>query len=331
MKRGFISGLMGVFLVFIFAQSISAWTPEENATQIYYQGIDIYSLKEQVKGIREKLIPKLDKRVYDNTIQLRTPQIALPPKRVILSNNGANPDYAINSQAGLIIFSDSPRRAWANPFTKRIDESWQPGSGNGGLADNLALTPAIWYHYFALSDAGGTFIDYGFDSSLTASNLLNDPTVFAYGITRYSRQGSILTDGNANIRQFIQHDKFFQWNPSIKNYSLSFIAVPQGPTLRTISTPLHFVTKARLRLNHYNSGAGIRLGMFSSPGAKTLTPTSCPPCIFNFATGPAYNFVSKELNIYTDSYSQIKEHWHNNGKAGVYTIYTVGYEDFSLL
>lgn len=330
MKKVFISGAILIyFFISLFTQNISALTLGET---VYYHGIDIYGLKLSVQGIKETLIPQLDTRIYYNTIKIRTLEaVKYPRKRIVLSNNGAEPDHAINTAAGFAVFPNFSSSVWAVPFKKKINEAWMIGSGNGGLADNLLVSAATWYHVFALSDSRGSFIDYGFDTSLTAANLLSDPAVVAAGITRYSRQGSILTDEQSNIRPFIQSGKFFQWSPAILNYNLNFISVGAGPNLRIISAPLGIVTKAKIRLNHQNTGAGVRLGMFASPGENISAPESCPPCFFNFATGSTGDFKSSELEIYTDLFSKIKEQWDSGGKAGIYTIYSVGYEDFNLL
>ena len=58
------------------------------------------------------------------------------------------------------------------------------------------------FHVYLLGNAAGTSADIGFDTSLTATNLLADAAVIAAGLTTYRRVGSVLTDGSANIIAF---------------------------------------------------------------------------------------------------------------------------------
>lgn len=92
----------------------------------------------------------------------------------------------------------------SSALTKRIDFAWSPGSGAGGRAANLTLLPNTWYHgHLVLTDSGA--VDFGFDTSFTASNLLNNTSGIASGSEgRHRRIWSFLTDGNMNIYKYRQ-------------------------------------------------------------------------------------------------------------------------------
>lgn len=72
-------------------------------------------------------------------------------------------------------------------FVKRATVAWAAGTGNGGTpASLLPLAPGTFLYCFALAKADGTF-DAGFDTSITAVNLLAAAT----GYIRYRRVGTI--------------------------------------------------------------------------------------------------------------------------------------------
>lgn len=85
-------------------------------------------------------------------------------------------------------------------FTKRIDASWASGSGNGGFPTGISIAIDTCYHIFMIAKADGT-VDMGYDSSITATNLLADAT----GYVDYKRVGSVITDGSSNILDYINY------------------------------------------------------------------------------------------------------------------------------
>lgn len=94
--------------------------------------------------------------------------------------------------------------------------SWGGGSGTGGVAPGATAPTAgtsAWFHCFAIGSGIENYVpDFGFDTSLTAANLLATS-----GYNRYRRVGSILvsnTAGTFTILQWIQnHDQFYWTNP----------------------------------------------------------------------------------------------------------------------
>jgi len=86
-------------------------------------------------------------------------------------------------------------------LVKQLDAVWTAGTGVGGLSS--AVSPAIantTYHMFVISKPDGT-VDAGFDTSLTAVNLLADAT----GYTKYRRVWSMDTDASSNWTLYKQN------------------------------------------------------------------------------------------------------------------------------
>ena len=75
-------------------------------------------------------------------------------------------------------------------FTKDYNVAWSAGSGNGGKPSSVTVLANTQYHDFIISKPDGT-VDFGFDTSLIAANLLADAS--SDGFTRYRRVRSHFT------------------------------------------------------------------------------------------------------------------------------------------
>lgn len=252
--------------------------------------------------------------------------ITLLRRRIILQQTAADAD--LNTAAGNFEFDDGSGEARIGVFVKTINASWAQGTFQPGRAAGVALLPGTWYNYFALSNAAGSIVDFGFDISPTASNLLADANVIAAGLTKYSYQGSVLTNATNNMLPFLQNDRYFSWTPRIEDNVWNFITVNAGPHLRAISVPPGIPTRARICLIVWNVSGSDRYGYFDNPDHPSITVD-----INN------NNFVSKfggqgvsseELEIFPNSSGQIRETWDSGGKAGEYTMQTVSYENLRL-
>jgi hypothetical protein len=116
-------------------------------------------------------------------------------------------------------------------LTKQIDANWVAGDGAGGFPSALALAADTWYYFFVISSADGTTVDAGFDTSLTATNLLTD----AAGYTKYRRVGAILTNSSSNIINFIQSGDYFWWK--LPALDVDVASLSQGTVDYTLSIP----------------------------------------------------------------------------------------------
>ena len=135
-----------------------------------------------------------------------------PAKRIVLSN-GTDADHDIDFTTGRFIFSDYSGEAFiASALVKQLDATWAAGDAAGGRAAGVSLSNTTTYHCFGLSNSSGSVTDIGFDTSVTAANLIADAAVIsALGASaKYKILGSVLTDGSANIKPFIQNEKRFR-------------------------------------------------------------------------------------------------------------------------
>lgn len=154
----------------------------------------------------------------------------------MITSNGTDADHDIDISAGVCRSSDNALTlSLAAGITKRIDSNWSAGTGNGGFPSALSLSNDTWYHVFIIGKADGT-TDAGYDSDITATNLLADATDYI----AYRRIGSVLTDGSANILLYLQTGDRFEFVAIVSDYS----AVSLGAaSLLTLTTPIDVKVK----------------------------------------------------------------------------------------
>ncbi len=114
-------------------------------------------------------------------------------------SNGADATNDIDFSAGFIF--DGTRGYTVGAKTKRADATFAAGSAAGGMAAAVVagagFTTTTDYHCFALLNPSTGTTDYGFDTSVTAANLLVDAAVVAAGFTVAKRVSTLRTGGSA--------------------------------------------------------------------------------------------------------------------------------------
>ena len=119
----------------------------------------------------------------------------------IVISNGTDADHDIDFAAGTeVLYNGSTYKYFTGTaLAKQIDANWTEGDAAGGFPSGLSLTADTGYYLFMIGKADGT-VDYGFDTSLTAANLLSDAT----GYTYYKAIWWVITDASSNIQAFTQ-------------------------------------------------------------------------------------------------------------------------------
>lgn len=134
-----------------------------------------------------------------------------------LSNNSIDANRDIDIASGVardstgvlsIILSSS--------LTKQIDAVWASGTNAGGRASGVSLSADTWYYVFLVSNSTGAAVDAGFDTSISAANLLSDSN-----LTLYRRIGAVRTDSSSNIYAFTQLNNEFIWDVPKQDVALS--------------------------------------------------------------------------------------------------------------
>jgi len=222
-----------------------------------------------------------------------------------LSNDSGDTDHDINVTAGIARSADNlSTLELTSEQTKKIDASWATGNDAGGLASNLTLSNSTWYHVHLFSV--GSTVEIGFDTSVTAANLISND---GGASGKYRRIGAVLTDGSANILQFSQIGDRFIWTTPTLDINTSV----QGTTAisYTLATPLGIKMVAILEANVIEVGAwALYLSSLSqtdeaaeiagsSAGRNQLSALNTEPS----STG---SYAGEQLEIETNTSSQIR-------------------------
>ena len=153
-------------------------------------------------------------------------------------SNDTDTDHDILVGVGVVRdAADAVNIELTSAITKQIDASWAAGDDAGGLSSSLTLSADTWYHVHAIIVSGSA--DIGFDTSVTAANLVTD-----HSATAYRRIGSVLTDSSSNIINFTQFQNEFIYDAQITNVNGSGLGTSR--VLQTVSTPLGVETRAIL-------------------------------------------------------------------------------------
>jgi len=199
-------------------------------------------------------------------------------------------------------------------ITKRIDEDWVEGTGAGGFPSALTLAADTWYYVFLISDTTGG-VDVGFDTSLSAGNLLADASSYSY----YRRIGAVLTDGSSNLVAFTQRGRSFTWaDPPI-----DFTDASPGTSAQNValSVPEGVVVQAKVHASLINSSQVYGL-------ITELTQDDNSPSASNFTitvdTGATISEMFQDL--WTDTNRQIRVR-SDTGSVTAFEIQTFGWLD----
>lgn len=251
-------------------------------------------------------------------------RLALGAADEVLSSDGTDAAWALprlprGFLAGLVLSNDSTpdeevkivpgecrdaahsvNMVLASILTKQINNTFALGDDAGGMNDGDAVGASEWFHVHLLSNADGTVVDAGFDTSITAAGLLADAAVIAAGLTKYRRIGSVLTDATSDILKFLQVGDEVLWTVSVPELTTGAIEADSPGTTIEIATPVGVRTRAHLAVN---AGTNTKALVFApgdrTPEAPSLTGVPAPH------VGTSAD-ASGQVFVLTDTSSQIR-------------------------
>jgi hypothetical protein len=206
-----------------------------------------------------------------------------------------------------------------NTLVKQIDAPWTVGSAAGGFPSGLTLTNDTQYHMFEIKRSDTGVIDAGFDTSLTAANLLADATNYDL----YRRVGTIFY-GTATIIAFQQYGDRILWDLSIQELSGS--ASTSGATL-TIQTPIGVECIALMSMG--GTATAVAGAMYGLLSPLNITNSAANSSRFNAAGGgfgSTNEAHASNMDILTDTASGIRQRVSTNTNMS-WKIHCHGYID----
>lgn len=222
-----------------------------------------------------------------------------------------------------LTFNPGVSRDSADSATIRSTVTWTKslsnfavGNTNGGFPSALTLTADTWYRVFHIMKADGT-IDFGFDTSATATNLLTDAT----GYTKFRRVGWILTNGSSQITNFIQDaddESSFIWDINVQDVSETVPATTVQT--KTMSAPPN--SRAKISANLRNAGSTVHVLIYAS-AKSTPTVSESNASLRDLSTEDMGNFNTFDVEISSTSTLKYKA----DVAAGDIKIQTQGWFD----
>ena len=198
-------------------------------------------------------------------------------------------------------------------LTKQIDANWAVGDDAGGFPSGLTLTNDTWYHVFLIRRSDTGVVDGGFDTSITAANLLTDASDY----DSYRRIGSIRREMAANqlFRQSGRgHIDYEVW-PLSTNPATGNLTIQTPSDVACLAHIIHDVQTPNATAGNITIRANVGSETTPSGGGFQGTGT---------ASGDNGRFISS-IRVMTDTSSQV----HNiDGSAGTVSLNVTGYTDF---
>lgn len=235
----------------------------------------------------------------------------------LIMSNDTDTDHDIAITTGICVDAvESDALSLSSILTKQIDVDWVAGDDAGGFPSGLTLAglgPAT-LHVFLIKNPTSGVVDAGFDTSLTATNLLSDAT----GYTLYRRIGSIRIDASDNILGFSQLGDEFLW----KDPPLDIDVSNQSTTAVTRTLSVAIGIKVHAILNVVAEHGTLRLVYLSSLDTNDELPSATVAPLGTFAAKP--NTIFKMI-IRTNTSGQIRS--RSTGADTVLKIATLGYID----
>ncbi len=222
---------------------------------------------------------------------------------LIMSNTVGDTEHDISISVGKCRDSGDANSILFNAaMVKQIDVNWAEGTNEGGFPAGLGLAIDTWYHFYIIMSADGTKIDAGFDTSLTAVNLLGDATDYFL----YRRIGSVLTDGSSNIIAFHQDGDYFEWDVRVTDVNQANPGV--AAVLATISVPTGMKIRAHLSVGVLDATVGAVWGLIlTDPDANATAPSSSTMAdLLIPACGGGVSSVAVVMYVVTNTSSQIR-------------------------
>lgn len=212
----------------------------------------------------------------------------------------------------------------SSALTKQIDVGggWVAGNNQAGFPSLLTLTDDTWYHFFIIKNPGNGAVDCGFDSNVSATNLLADAT----GFTEWQRVGAIFYSVAqfAGIRQFRQHNDTFQWNASSGDVSITNPGT--GEVVHTLEgVPLGLRVLADVSVTFGRPDTSSNTRYRTGPGGQTLPAASTSE--YDARTQGDSRYGTTSTLILTDTVATMKTRQDGSNSNATLQIQTHGWVD----
>ena len=193
----------------------------------------------------------------------------------------------------------------------------------GNLVKKNGLSPLATYHCFALSNADGSTTDFGFDTDITAVNLLADTAVVAAGLTKSGRQGSRLSNVSGVFLSMFQIGKSSYYTTRLADINITSLIATES--FRTLTTPFGLEVEVFLSVELDDNTGSIVL--ITSPSEVDIAPTTAFSTIVSLGNASS---AKAEIEIITNTLSQIRDRADAVYTVNTYILTNKGWDDKQL-
>lgn len=239
---------------------------------------------------------------------------------LITSVNSIDPDHDIDVTTGDCRDSSNSFNINATVgLTKQIDAAWAEGTDAGGLASALTLTADTTYHFFAIAKTDGT-VDFGWDTDLTASNLLADATGYIY----YRRVASHMTDPSVNIITYTQTGDHFRLSAPVRDYSVGNPGTANQFIQMTVPAGIQVLADISVAIED-NTATTTTYANISSTDQTAVLPSSS---LYTLEINVNSAFAQTRVDILTNVTKAVQYRQSVSTADHVARLFTYGWTDF---
>ncbi len=214
----------------------------------------------------------------------------------------------------------------SSALTKQIDVPWAAGTNQGGFPDALlTLTTNTWYHLFLIKDTVAGTVDSGFDTSVTAANLLSEAGG-NYALFRIIGSVYYHVVDFGGIRQYQQLGDRFQYNDSAGPLNINVLNPGTGEVTHTIVySPLgrQVLVEVSVGVGRPDTASDTQYKV--GPGAKTIAAPSTTS--YNLRTRGDGRFDTSLFQVLTDTVRAIKTRQTESNANALINIQCIGWID----
>lgn len=242
---------------------------------------------------------------------------------LLIENASADTVHDITFRQG--VAKDDPNTldlSLQSNLTKQWDATWVSGNNQGGRPNNLPVSANnTTIHAFIISQPGGSPVDAGFDTNVSANNLLAQASAY----TTYRRVASFRTDASAAIIQFKQDgDRFVLERPVLDVNTLTYNT---SANIRQLSVPITIRPLALVQAAPVQVATNPTYGLLTNPEQIDVAPSAA---VFNIQSDGDGARATRTQNyndpIQVDTSAQIRIRWSANS-GGSLDVMTLGWVD----
>ncbi|MBS4052678.1 MAG: hypothetical protein KGZ69_15980 [Methylomonas sp.] len=246
---------------------------------------------------------------------------------LVISNNSSDAGHDIDISVGECRdSSDAANLAITSVLTKQIDVNWVAGTNAGGFPSSLSLSANTVYHFFMIRNSSTSVVDAGFDTSLTAANLLT-----ASSYDQYRRIGSVITNGSNTIIAFKTIESAgggldFLWTDPPLDVDVTNPGT--SAVTRTLSVPTGINVVAKMNVICRSAVAANSSVYLSSLDVndEASSVTAAPLATVTHNASAATD-VGAQARVRTNTSAQIRSRQSGSTANTGFKIATLGWED----